>query len=277
MKSILYSIILSICSVVFLFAADPPLTPEQEISQNCGLTITDLDISASGTFVGDGDDVGFPVTLPFSFPFPGGIMVTDIAVSSNGYISSDPADAGPDLSNDCPLPSTVSSGSGGRLYPLHDDLDLESGIGAIFTESIAVPHPNGVTATSFVIYYDNIAHFPGGAGAPVWDMAVVLWDNGDFAYVYGSGNTEDGLSSTTGVLNDVPMDLGLDFIPCNTDGQGFGTALESICVLNPPPPPVDVVEVIPTMGEWGLICLMLILMSVGIIAIRRENVSTSLS
>lgn len=256
MKKIL-SLLLFIGAVGMLNAQ---LTPEQVVSQNCGITITDVDISATGTLLGNGDDVAFPVTLPFAFTFPGGTVTSDIAVATNGYISSDPADGGPDLSNDCPLPATPSTGSGARLYPLHDDLDVVSGTGNVYGQALAIAHPIVPGLTSYVIFYDNVGHF---AAAGTWDMGVVLWSNGDFAFIYGAGNPEDGLGSTTGVQNELATE-GTEFVPCNAGGVGFGTTVESICVLSD-------VEIVPTMGEWGLMILGLSLMIFGVVAVRSRK------
>ena len=48
----------------------------------------------------------------------------EVAVSVNGYISSDPTDDGGDESNDCPFPGPVSSGGGARIAVLHDNLEM---------------------------------------------------------------------------------------------------------------------------------------------------------
>ena len=175
MKKHIYS--LTLLFFVCNFAAaqiEPPVT----VANNCGLTIADVDIFNTGTFIGAADDAEFPVTLPFPFAFPGESATTDILVSTNGYFSNDITVAGNDLSNDCPIPSPPSTGAGARLYPLHDDLVVDIGV---FVEAVNIPHPNGVVADAFVVYYSGVTQFGSTAS---FDFAVVLWSNNDFAFIY---------------------------------------------------------------------------------------------
>ena len=72
------------------------------------------DISGTGTAIFSGDDVAGVVALGGNGFNIYGVDLTQVAMASNGYISTDPTDTGPDLSNDCPLPATPSTGGGSR-------------------------------------------------------------------------------------------------------------------------------------------------------------------
>ncbi|MBK8635372.1 MAG: hypothetical protein IPN72_18105 [Saprospiraceae bacterium] len=62
-----YSILLlSICSFTIL-QGQGLLLPGQSITTNCGISLASIDITSTGTFLGTGDDSGFPITLPFNF------------------------------------------------------------------------------------------------------------------------------------------------------------------------------------------------------------------
>lgn len=233
------------------------IASDQTIVQN-NFTISDVDISGTGTLIGSGDDAAFPFTLPFTFQVPGGANTDMLVAVTNGYISDDLSSSGGDLSNDCPLPELPSTNGGARMYVLHDDL-----ISDVYTEALPVAHPSIGGLQSYVVFFDNVTHF---GGTDTWQMAIIFWSNGDFAYVYGAGNTEDGAGSTVGVQN-LAADMGNDLgIACDTPGQGFGTTLTSISVLSP-------AEDIPTLGEWGCILLFLVLSLFGIVSLQEKKLT----
>ncbi len=200
-----------------------------------------IDISATGTFVGEGDDQGFPVNLPgagFSFY---GSNYTTLAMTSNGYISTDSTDTGPDLSNDCPLPATPSTGGGARLYPLHDDLDAEPGVGTLLFQYFAsCPRPSGAVAGEgcYVFQWNDVEHFPGGSGITFTFQAVLYEASGAIAYQQGPGNPEAGSGSTTGIQNLAATD-GLTYA-CNTADSVVADSAQ--CIFNPAFPPLPIVD-----------------------------------
>lgn len=194
-----------------------------------------IDISATGQMVIVGDDVssasaapngiGAPIALPAPFTLYG-VVYNQMNMCSNGYITTDPADTGPDLSNDCPIPAVPSTPSttGARIYPLQDDLDLEDGFGAgyyEYFESCPRASDTGCDMGCHVFMWDNVAHFPGGAAAATWDMETILYDNGDIVFQIGAGNPETGSSSTSGIQSEsfgdttTPPVFGLTHV-CNT-------------------------------------------------------------
>jgi|GEM_PF-3981317 len=175
-----------------------------------------VDISGTGTALGDGDDVALgPVTLgaPFSFY---GTSYSDLYLCSNGFISTT-ADAGGDLSNDCPVPSVPSTGTGARIYAVHDDLDLEPGFGQGYYEYFADcprPHDGGTACGCSIFQWEDVEHW--GAGIQ-FDAQAILYDPGDIVIQVEPGNPEAGSGSTTGIQNE-DASIGLTYV-CDTAGS----------------------------------------------------------
>jgi uncharacterized repeat protein (TIGR01451 family) len=199
-----------------------------------------VDISATGTLVVEGDDtssssappsgLGVPIDLTVGNTRPGfrfyGTTYTEIVMASNGYLATDPADAGPDLSNDCPVPavpSTPPNTTGARFYPLHDDLVMDSGTGGgyyqFFPSATAAGRApdRGADVGVHVFQWHNAHHF---GAVETFDFQALLYENGDVVYQYGPGNLEEGAGSTTGIQSPAPGDGGVpDFglsYACNT-------------------------------------------------------------
>jgi hypothetical protein len=207
-----------------------------------------VDIRNTGAMVSTGDDessaspppegIGGPVTLGAPFTLYG-ITYTELVVSTNGYITTDPTDTGPDLSNDCPLPaipSTPAGTNGARIYPLHDDLDCDTSEDpgkAVYYQYFAVsprPHPSG-TPMGVSVFQWHGSHFPGGATADTFSVQALLYDNGDMILQVGAGNPEQGDGSTTGLQNSAPPNIGLTIV-CNTPGSVQDNS--AILVVAPP-------------------------------------------
>ncbi|MBK9383799.1 MAG: hypothetical protein IPN34_03085 [Planctomycetes bacterium] len=194
-----------------------------------------IEIGASGTLVASGDDESstsyapYGTAVPLGAPFSlYGSTYTALVPTTNGYISTDPADAGPDLSNDCPLPRLPSSGTGARVYPLHDDL-----VGEVryqyFASSPAL-HWSGQDYGVSVFQW-NVEHYPAG-NTTLFAFQALLFDNGDILYQYAAGNPEQGSGSTTGV-QDLPAQVGLSYA-CNEPSsipEGF-----AVLITRTPPP-----------------------------------------
>ena len=170
---------------------------------DAGPSFAAVDISGTGTdlgLTGDGVDVATALEAPFNFY---GTFYDALRVGSFGIIGFGATTVAPDLSNDCPLPATPSTGDGARIYPLHDDLIVD---GTAYYEYFDVsPVPNfaspGVNEPAMgasVIQFTDVHHF-GVAGS--WDMWVILYDDGDITVQIGAGNPELGSGSTTGIQN----------------------------------------------------------------------------
>jgi len=208
------------------------------------------------TAVFSGDDVAGVVALGAPFTLYGQTY-NALTMASNGYISTDGTDTGPDLSNDCPLPATPSTGGGARIYPLHDDL-ISDGWYEYFA-TCPRPADRGSNGPCHVFMWENTTHF---GGSTSWDMQVVIYEiSSDIVCLIGPGNDELGSGSTTG-LQDEAAAIGLTYA-CDTGGSiPDGTA---VAFFNPD------YEPIPTLGEYGLMILVGILMVGALIMMRRRS------
>ena len=218
-----------------------------------------IDITDSGASVVSGDDTSAAVNLPGSSLDFYGETVTDIAISTNGYLSTDPTDSGGDLSNDCPLPAVPSTGAGGRYYPVQDDLITADGLFEYFP---TCPRSSGAVADEgcYVFQWNGTEHF--GGGGETFSFQALLYDT-SFAIVYqfGAGNPEEGAGSTTGIQN-AAFDDGLTYacdVPTPvTAGDG------GVCFYHPDFPFTGGEQPestpIPTLSTWGLLALVLTMM-----------------
>ncbi len=184
-----------------------------------------VDISGTGTNLGTGDDEGFPYTLQAPFSFYGSALTT-VAVTTNGYISTDQTDDGPDLSNDCPLPVTPSTGGGARIYPLHDDLVVNGGVYAQYFATCPRPNDFGGCAEACTVFqWQDVDHF--GSDGQNFDFQAILYHTrNEIVYQIGPGNPEAGSGSTTGIQN-AAASVGLT-IACNTANtvpSGYAVAI----------------------------------------------------
>ncbi len=191
------------------------------------ISSTFLDLNSTvpaGVVVGSGDNLGYTVPLAQSFNFYG-TNYNSLLVSTNGYISTDLTDLGSDNTNDCPLPAAPSSGGGGRIYPLHDDLFL-LGPGSRILQQFFMNCPRtnvgGGTEPCTVIMWDN-AQFafddpdigdivPVG---PPFDFEVILFHTSrEIRVQVAAGNADHGATTTTGIQNPAAT-TGLT-VACNT-------------------------------------------------------------
>ena len=122
----------------------------------------------------------------------------EVAVSVNGYISSDPTDDGGDETNDCPFPGPVSSGGGARIAVLHDNLEIDPAGGGIYHQYFSVSPHSWKTCGVHVIQWENVRHVGSTA---TFDFQVLLFDNFEIVMQYGPGNAEAGSGSSTGIQN----------------------------------------------------------------------------
>ena len=211
-----------------------------------------IDISATGTPVlagtveDGGDDIASaPIDLTAGGTRPGfplyGVTYPALVMTSNGYLTTDVDDPGNDFTNDCPLPRNPSvpvGTHGARIYALHDDLVLTPGIGAgyhqYFPSAAAAGRPpdRGPDVGVHVFLWKAAAHRtePPAPDPPRFDFEALLYDDGDLVFVYGPGDAEAGLSSTTGVQDAAPPTTGL-VVACNTAGSL--AANMAVLVLNP--------------------------------------------
>ena len=228
-----------------------------------GVPFQMIDISGTGALVVSGDDVS---SGPIAIPEPFNIYGTDfnsLVMASNGYISTDGTDTGPDLSNDCPLPVPPSTGGGDRLYPLHDDLVTNTGYYQYF-DSCPRPSDLGGDLGCHVFFWDDATHF---GGAVPFDVEVILYnESNQQVYMVGPGNPETGSGSTTGLQN-LGATIGLT-VACNTGGS----IPDNFAVAIIHPVPFSPVE-IPTLGTWAFIAFAALLLGAGLVMMRRRRLA----
>ncbi len=200
-----------------------------------------IDISTIGNRVVVGNEEATVVVLGNDFSLYG-MTFTSLAVSENGYITTDLADNGPDLTNDCPLPSDPDSPiniTGARIYPLHDDLEADISVdpnAGVFYEYFAlspVLTPNGVS-TGVSIFQWKVDHFS-ALGTADLDFQALLFDNGEITFQYNTVGVEIGSGATVGIQSNA-MENNMAPINGTTiscDEVGSVTAASAIGMIPP--------------------------------------------
>lgn len=217
------------------YVADDPTTLD------C-LVFNYFDISTTGTLVTIGDDVSVVQMLDAPMPFYDDVY-TSIAVSTNGYLTTDLATVAGDLANDCPLPALPSTGGGSRIYSLHDDLVCEAPGGTFyqFFSSSPVPHPDGTDHSAHIFQWVGW-HFGETDGVITLDFEAIVYDNGDIIYQYNDVS-ENGSGATVGMQHESLANA--TTYSCNTpnsinpgDVVGFSYGTSLVCA----PPPNDLCD-----------------------------------
>ncbi len=231
-----------------------------------------IDISGSGTFVGEGDDNGFfPLPLGFDFNFYGTIY-NEIGMSTNGFLGF--IDQGLSFNgNECPLPVFDPQGPEAIIAALWDDLEVDEPNSGLFRQTFSsCPNTNGGSGSCTVFMWDNAAHFPNGEFGPFFDLEVILYDNGNILMQYPPGNAEEGAGSTTGLENETAT-IGINYF-CDTAGSI--TPDLAVCFIHPDSPKRDCspfVPVVPTLSQWGLIALAVLIGIAGLLIINRRKIT----
>ena len=163
------------------------------------------DISITGTQVlTNATNERAIVTLQAPFWYYGQ-LVTQIAVSSNGYISTNTADDGTDVANDCPnIPFDATEGA--RIYAMHDAYEA-------MDVYVDLDPTNNITTIQWVGDYVS------GNGSV--DFQLSIFHNVHVATVQVAQADETGSSSTMGtVFNDPAGVVSEGFILyCNNAGD----------------------------------------------------------
>ncbi|MEM1091575.1 MAG: PKD domain-containing protein, partial [Pseudomonadota bacterium] len=199
--------------------------------QDIAGTGTQLNFTATdGNQAAAEDDGWADVTLGGTgFDFYG-TNLTGVTVSTNGYISTSQQDIGGDVSNDCPLPTAVSSGTGGRIYPLHDDVVIQTAYHQYF-ENCPRPGESAGSAGCNIFQW-NVDGFFGGPSSPNFDFQAILYDGtNQIVYQYGPGNGRQGDSQTIGIQSQAnpPFD-GLTYA-CNEPNSVPDNS--AVCIFHP--------------------------------------------
>ncbi|MEO0626443.1 MAG: hypothetical protein AAFY91_05610, partial [Bacteroidota bacterium] len=205
-KRLFFALLCGLTSVGLV--AQNPCENQPEPDQEYTLITTGIpaysytSIVNTGTLLGQSDDGASTYSLQHPIILYGA-MFTDLRVSPNGYVTTDLTDTGGDLTNDCPVPSNASTGSGdGRFYVLHDDLDMgngdpaNEGIYVQYNMPAIYPHAADDEMGAHVIQWFG-DHFGGSEAGIEVDFQAVFYDNGDVLYIYNQDN-EGGSGSTIG-------------------------------------------------------------------------------
>ena len=196
-----------------------------------------VDISGTGTDLGDGDDVSLPVTLGSGGVDFYGTTYTTVYASTNGFITTE--DNGGDLTNDCPLPAPPSTGAGARMYVMHDDLDVDPECDdcAVYWEYFAdCPRANdeGLSALGCDVIQWDTQHYAGGVGPFTERFQIILYETREIAMQVAEC-TECGESSTTGIQDETAT-IGLTYA-CNAPSSLSSST--AVCFFHPEPVPVQ--------------------------------------
>ena len=187
----------------------------------------------SPTLVVSGDDAGADQALggpAFNFY---GVDLTTVMASTNGYLSGDAGSSAGDLSNDCPLPASPSTGSGARFYLVHDDLITD--VTWQYFATCPRPHDEtGFGAKGCNVFQWDGRHY--GGTPDTLSFQMILYDD-VYEIVYQvATDPEGGSGSTTGIQNATATD-GLTY-SCNTAG-GIVPGTTAVCFFHPAPIPVE--------------------------------------
>ena len=183
--------------------------------QDDGAVYNYVDITGTGTLVVNADDGNSAVALGAPFTIYGQV-ITDIAVSSNGFIT-DVLSTATDFDNDCPLPDAPSSGAGFfRIAGLHDDLVTTTAIGGgtyyqyfDAAQAAAIGFPGTTDGVSIVQWTGE--HFT--SDTPV-DAEVVLFHDDGTILSMVAVDGDGGEFATMGIQN-ADASTGLNYV-CNT-------------------------------------------------------------
>jgi subtilisin-like proprotein convertase family protein len=178
-----------------------------------GPTFSFVDISATGTQLtfydadalpalnADADNGVAPgLPLGFTFGFYGGSF-TSVNMSTNGHLNFTLNADSDNFTRHCPIPNAV--GPNNMIAALWDNLVLanppSTAQGGYTQQFASCPNTSGGTGACTVFMWDN-ADRNGGA-VESFDFEAILYANGKILTQYGSGNSEAGLASTTGLEN----------------------------------------------------------------------------
>lgn len=179
-----------------------------------------IDISSSGTrltfrdaddnSILDADDgISDPFDLDVlndghSFPYFGKLRKT-VSMSTNGFLHFSPDASSDEAANQCPL--APASAPADAIFVLWDDLVLgnaPAASGGYVQFFSPCPYSQGGGGDCVVFQWDNADHFGGATDS--FDFQAVLYDDGDILMLYGPGNPENGLGSSTGIDDAITPD-----------------------------------------------------------------------
>jgi lysyl endopeptidase len=183
----------------------------------------------------DGHTNPIALTQPFDFF---GATVTQIVMSTNGYLSTSSGDSGGDYDNSCPVDTPDRGSEGARFNVLHDDLALR-GNGALRSAYFATcPRPGNSGAGPrgcTVFEWRNMARVTeGGAGRDgTFTLQAILYDGtNQIVYQYLAADPEQGGQATIGIQDDGNTRRA----QYGCDDEGKAPANRAVCFFHPSAP-----------------------------------------
>jgi hypothetical protein len=204
----------------------------------CGFSF--IDLSSTPVLPLTAADAGFPasddgrVTSPIAvtpFNFYGN-TVSQLVMSTNGYLSTSNADTGGDYDEDCGLDTPDNGGTGGRLSVLHDDLVIGTGAGAgLHTQSFAScprPSESGAAACD-VFHWTHMQRIAGNTTVGDFDVEAIVYPaTNEIVYQYRGTFDNAGATSAVGIQNPA-VTTTLEY-SCNSARIQSGRA---VCLFHP--------------------------------------------
>lgn len=205
-----------------------------------------VNIAATGTQIGSGDDSHFTVNFQTTLGAPAGttfniygVNHASIAASTNGYVAGGNDTNTFDLSNDCPLPANAGTGSSDRIYVLHDDMFMEGAAGRfIYAQYFATcPRQSDVCGAGAnactIVQWNEMRRF--GTSGPYWTMQAVLYHRtGEIVTQIAAAAPNRTGGTTTGIQNQAAT-IGLLYACNDTTGPGAPgpNANSAVCYRHP--------------------------------------------
>jgi hypothetical protein len=164
-----------------------------------------------------------------------GERITQLVMSTNGYLSTGLADTGGNFQNACGLVPPGQGSVGGRIDPLHDDLVVRNtAAGGLYREFFATcPRPlfAGAPAEGCTVFtWRDMERFDQGASTPAFTFQTIIYDRSwAIVHQYLSADPLEGGSATIGQRNPTASD-GLEYA-CNVSGRA--PANRAVCFYHP--------------------------------------------
>lgn len=164
-----------------------------------------------------------------------GERISQLVMSTNGYLSTGLADTGGNFQNACGLVPPSQGSVGGRIDPLHDDLVVRGTPGAgLYREFFSTcPRPvaPGAAAEGCTVFtWREMERFDQNGQGAAFSFQTIVYDRSwTVVHQYLAADPQQGGSATIGQRNAAASD-GLEY-GCNTSGRA--PADRAVCFYHP--------------------------------------------
>ncbi len=171
------------------------------------------------------DDMG-SVKVQLKKPFDHyGESISSLVASTNGYLSTNPSAEGVDYSNDCPIPAVPDFDTGGRISPLHADLQGSEFYHKYFA---TCPREAESGAVACEIFTWKGADFVDSSTKENTDFQAILYpETSQWVFQYDDSSVRTALA-TIGIQNQAGDDALL--VGCNQ--SGLVQTNQALCIYN---------------------------------------------